>query len=177
MIGSGLKEIQGWEWRDLNQPVVETEMVVAGIRLKKIQIPQQNSLLVQFSSAVRLTLTIQITGKNSNEKSTEKHDVRVGDSIQGVTPDFPIQMGQSATGMLESREMGIFQPTSTLHGLKEIKGIGDALSLVGWQAQSEKEQMEVSSPIKYNVGFNEEKGSILEPTGKEIARKTKVEAN
>ena len=37
--------------------------------------------------------------------------------------------------------------------------------------------MEVSSPIKYNAGLNEEKGSMLEPTGKEIARKAKAKAN
>ena len=116
-------------------------------------------------------------GKHSNEGSTEKHDVRVGDSVQGVTRDFPIQMGQIAIGMSESREMGIFPPTGTPRGLKEIKGIEDVLSLMGRQAQSEKEQMEVSSPIKYNVGLNEEKGSMLEPTSKEIARKTKAEAN
>ena len=50
-------------------------------------------------------------------------------------------------------------------------------SLVGQQAQSVKEQMEVSSSIKFKTGLNEEKGNTPEPTGKETARKTKVEAN
>lgn len=86
-------------------------------------------------------------------------------------------MGQNVTGNLESREMGFFPPTGTTRDLGEIKGSEDALSLVGWQAHPGKEQMEMSSPIKCNAGFNEEKRSTPEPMSKEIARKTKAEAS
>ena len=73
--------------------------------------------------------------------------------------------------------MGFFPSIGIPCDLGEIKGFEDALSLVGRQAHSEKEQMEVSSPMKCNVGLNEEKRSTPKPTGKEIARKTKAEAN
>ena len=46
VIGFRLKGIQGWEWKGLNQPVVENKMVVARVGLKKIQTLQLNSLLV-----------------------------------------------------------------------------------------------------------------------------------
>lgn len=75
----------------------------------------------------------------------------------GAAGDFSTQMGRCATGKSESREMGFFPPSSTLPDLKEIKGFNDAFSLVGWQAQLEKEQMEVSSPIKFKARLNEEK--------------------
>ena len=61
--------------------------------------------------------------------------------------------------------------------LGEIMGFEDALSLVGRQAHLEKEQMEVSSPMKCNARLNKDKRSSLDPTRKEIARKTKAEAN
>ena len=37
--------------------------------------------------------------------------------------------------------------------------------------------MEVSSPVKFRAGLNEEKGNTPEPIGRETARKTKAEAN
>ena len=115
--------------------------------------------------------------KNSNEGSTEQYDVSVGDSSQDATRDSPVQTRQNATGNSVSREMGFFPPTDTPRDLGEIKGFEDALSLVGRQAHLEKEQMEMSSPMKCNARLNKDKRSSLDPTRKEIARKTKAEAN
>ena len=105
------------------------------------------------------------------------HDVRGGDGVQGATGDPSIQVGQSATGMSGSHEMGIFPTSDTPRDFGELKGLEDAFSLVGQQAQSVKEQMEVSSPVKFKAGLNEGKGNTPEPTEKETARKTKAEAN
>ena len=115
--------------------------------------------------------------KNSNEGSTGQYDVSAGDSSQDATRDSPVQTRQNATGNSVSREMGFFPPTDTPRDLGEIKGFEDALSLVGRQAHLEKEQMEVSSPMKCNARLNKDKRSSLDPTRKEIARKTKAEAN
>ena len=48
---------------------------------------------------------------------------------------------------------------------------------MGQQAQSVKEQMEGISPVNFNAGLNEIKGTIPEPNGKEKVKKTKAEAN
>ena len=112
--------------------------------------------------------------KNSNEGRTGQYNVSVGDSSQDATRDSPVQTRQNATGNSVSREMGFFPPTDTPRDLGEIKGFEDALSLVGRQAHLEKEQMEVSSPMKCNARLNKDKRSSLDPTRKEIARKTKA---
>ena len=101
----------------------------------------------------------------------------MGDSSQDATRDSPVQTRQNATGNSVSREMGFFPPTDTPRDLGEIKVFEDALSLVGRQAHLEKEQMEVSSPMKCNARLNKDKRSSLDPTRKEIARKTKAEEN
>nr|POE73562.1 hypothetical protein CFP56_47802 [Quercus suber] len=106
-----------------------------------------------------------------------KDDGRGGGSVQGAADDSPIQVGQCATGESESREMSFFPPSGTPHDLRELKGLEDALSLVGQQAQSVKEHMEVSSPVKFKAGLNEEKRNTPEPIEKETVRKTKAEAN
>nr|POE89437.1 hypothetical protein CFP56_01794 [Quercus suber] len=95
-----------------------------------------------------------------------------GDAVTGK-----IHMKGVQDRNLVSRDIGFFPPTGTLCDLGEIMGFEDALSLVGWQAHLEKEQMEVSSPMKCNAGVNEDKRSSPNPTGKETARKTKAEAN
>ena len=79
--------------------------------------------------------------------------------------------------MSGSHVMGIFPTSGTPRDFGEPKGLEDACLLVGQEAQSVKEQMEVSSPVKFKAGLNEGKGNIPEPTGKETARKTKAEAN
>ena len=173
VIGSRLKEIQGWEWKDLNQPVVENVMVVARIRLKKIQIPQQNSLLDQFPSAVKATPVIQITGKIQMKGVQRGMTSKWGTMYMGAAGDFSTQMGWCATGKSESREMGFFPPSSTLSDLQEMKGFNDAFSLVGRQAQPEKEQTEVSSPIKFKAGLNEEKKKHTRAHGKRDSNEKK----
>ena len=71
--------------------------------------------------------------KNSNSKegSTGMYDVRGGDGVQGAAGDPSIQVGQSATGMSGSHEMGIFPPSGTPCDFRELKGLEDAFSLVG----------------------------------------------
>ena len=97
--------------------------------------------------------------KNSNSKegSTRMHDIREGDGVQGEASDPSILVGQSATGMSGSHGMGIFPTSGTSRDFGELKGLEDACPLVGQQAQSVKEQMEVSSPIKFKAGLNEGK--------------------
>ena len=72
---------------------------------------------------------------------------------------------------------GYFPSFCTPCDFRELTNLEDAFSLVDQQAQSTKEQMEVSSPVKFRVGINEEKGNTPEPTKKETVRKTKAEAN
>ena len=60
---------------------------------------------------------------------------------------------------------------------RELKGLKEAFSLVGQQAQLVKEQMEGTSPVNFKVGLNEEKGTTPKPIGKETVKKTKVKAN
>ena len=112
-------------------------------------------------------------GKNSNEGSTERYDDRMGDNVQGAVGDFSTHMGRCATGKSESREMGFFPPSGIPPDLKEIKGFDDAFSLVGRQAQPEKEQMEVSSPIKFKAGLNEEKKKHTKAHGKRDSKENK----
>ena len=49
------------------------------------------------------------------------YDVKGSDSVQGAAGDSSIQMGQSATGVSDSREMGIFPPSGTPRDFRELK--------------------------------------------------------
>ena len=114
---------------------------------------------------------------DSNEGSTEMHDVRGDDRVQGAVGDPFTQWGRCATGGSESREMGFLPSPGIPRDFGELKGLKEAFSLVGQQAQSVKEQMEGISPVNFNAGLNEVKGTTPEPNGKEKVKKTKAEAN
>lgn len=68
-------------------------------------------------------------------------------------------------------------PSGPQHGLKVGKGATDEISLVGQQAQLEKEEIEVNSPHKPITNRNEEKVFKEEPTGQLTGRKVKSEAH
>ena len=112
----------------------------------------------------------------SNSRSTKRHDFREGDRKQGVTCVSSTQMEQITGEVSEARDMNNSPSASFPRGLKENKGANDALSLVGQQAYSKKEAMEVNSPIKPITDQNEEKERKLEPTGQGIEKKIKAEA-
>ena len=117
--------------------------------------------------------------KNSDsiEGSTEMHDIRGDDKIQGAVGDPLTQWGRCATGESESCEMGFLPSPGIPRDFGELKGLKEAFSLVGQQAQSVKEQMEGISPVNFNAGLNEDKGTTPVPNGKEKVKKTKAEAN
>lgn len=101
--------------------------------------------------------------KNSNSKegSTELHDVRGGDGFQSEAGDPTILVGQSATGMSGSHVMGTFPTSGTPREFGELKGLEDANSLVGQQAQLAKEQMEVTSQLSSRLGLMKKKKICL----------------
>ena len=59
-------------------------------------------------------------------------------------------------------------------GVFGLVGFEDAFPLVGQKAHSEKQDMEVSSPIKPIADQREEKGTTLEITGQSSEGKTKA---
>ena len=132
------------------------------------------SPLVQFPLEVRVTPVVQTKGKIQIQMK----------GVQGCMTSKGVIVYKVQQVILLFRWARVLQgcqihvrwvfslllaPHVTLENLR--------FSLVGQQAQSVKEQMEVSSSIKFKTGLNEEKGNTPEPTGKETARKTKVEAN
>lgn len=102
--------------------------------------------------------------KISNSRSSEWHDINERDREQGVTRGHSTWMEQAIDEVSEARDLNNYPFTGFLHGLKENKGADDALSLVGQQAHSEKEEMEVNSPIKLIADQMEEKESMLKAT-------------
>lgn len=111
------------------------------------------------------------SNSNSNSRSSERHVVREGDREQGTTHAHSTRMEQATDKMSEARDLNNIPYTGFSRGLKENKGAIDVLSLVGQQAHSKKEEMEVNSPIKLIVDQMEEKESILESTGQGIEGK------
>ena len=85
-------------------------------------------------------------------------------------------MEQVVAEMSEARESTL-PPIGFPPGLNENKGVKDALSLVGQQAQLEKEPMVVTSLIKLKASPNEEKEGKLESTDKGMERKIKAKAH
>lgn len=113
----------------------------------------------------------KMSNSNSNSRSSERHVVREGDREQSTTHAHSTRMKQATDKMSEARDLNNILYTGFSRGLKENKGAIDVLSLVGQQAHSEKEEMEVNSPIKLIVDQMEEKESILESTGQGIEGK------
>ena len=63
VIGSELRVIQDWDWRDQNQLVMENVVEVARTRLMEILIPLEISPLVLLPWVVRVSPVVQTKGK------------------------------------------------------------------------------------------------------------------
>lgn len=85
-------------------------------------------------------------------------------------------MEQATDGVSEARDLSNYSFSGFLRGIIENKGTDDAISLLGQQAHSDKQEMEVNSPIKPITNQMGKKEGIFEATGQGIERKTKETA-
>nr|POF03402.1 hypothetical protein CFP56_69190 [Quercus suber] len=102
--------------------------------------------------------------KNLGSKNFECNEVNVGDRKQSVTPAHLDPMEQATVGVLDAHDLTKLSPSDFSRDVLGKLVTDDALSLVGQQAQIEKQDMEVNSPIKLSVDQMEKEGN-LEVTG------------
>lgn len=85
-------------------------------------------------------------------------------------------MEQATDGVSKAHDLSNYSFSGFPRGVIENKGTDDAISLLGQQAHSDKQEMEVNSPIKPITNQMGKKEGTSEATGQGIERKTKETA-